>query len=156
MGSDDTSLTQSTVQKLEEGLLEKRLGGALGVGAVGDDHVELVLLLLEVFEAIANVLLDVRVLEANAHAWEVFLGHADDSLARVNLSHFYVQSKMLYLVNVAKSGLLDGRVLDDLAENTTVTTADNKDLLRVRVGVHGQVGDHFLVPGDQLEMVAMR
>ena len=90
MGGDDSSFAQSTVQKLEVGLLEKRLGRALGVGAVGDDHVELVLAVLEEFEAIADVHLDVRVLEANAHAWQVFLGNTDDGLARVNLDAFLI------------------------------------------------------------------
>lgn len=51
----------------------------------------------------------------------------------------------VYLVDVAEDGLLDGLVLDDLAEDTTVTTTDNQDLLGVGVGVHGQVGDHLLV-----------
>ena len=52
---------------------------------------------------------------------------------------------MVYLVNVAQGGLLDGLVLDDLTEDTTVTTTDDKDLLGVGVGVHGKVGDHLLV-----------
>ena len=63
---------------------------------------------------------------------------------------------MSYLVNVAKNGLLDRLVLDNLTKNTTVTTTNNEDLLWVRVGVHGQVGDHLLVPGNQLEMVLVR
>lgn len=36
-------------------------------------------------------------------------------------------------------------MLDDLTENTTVTTTDDKDLLGVGVGVEGKVGDHLLV-----------
>lgn len=50
-----------------------------------------------------------------------------------------------YLVNVAENSFLDRLVLDDLAEDTAVTTADDKDFLGVGVGVHGEVGDHFLV-----------
>lgn len=50
-----------------------------------------------------------------------------------------------YLVNVAEDGLLDGLVLDNLAQDTTVSASDNEDLLRVRVRVHGEVGDHLLV-----------
>jgi hypothetical protein len=45
-------------------------------------------------------------------------------------------------------------VLDNFAENTAVTTADDKDLLGVGVGVHGEVGDHFLVSTEKL--ISMR
>ncbi|KAJ0158712.1 hypothetical protein CTA2_11045 [Colletotrichum tanaceti] len=51
----------------------------------------------------------------------------------------------IHLVNVAKNGLLDTLVLDDLAENAAVTAADDEDLLGVGVRVHGEVGDHLLV-----------
>lgn len=50
-----------------------------------------------------------------------------------------------YLVNVAEDSLLDGLVLDDLTQDTTVTSTNDEDLLGVGVGVHGQVGDHLLV-----------
>jgi len=50
-----------------------------------------------------------------------------------------------YLVNVTEGGRLNTVVLDDLAEDTAVAAADDQDLLRVRVGVQGQVGDHLLV-----------
>lgn len=50
-----------------------------------------------------------------------------------------------HLVNVAEDGLLDALVLDDLAQHTTVTAADDEHTLGVRVGVHGEVGDHLLV-----------
>jgi hypothetical protein len=36
-------------------------------------------------------------------------------------------------------------VLDGFTEDTAVTTADDEDLLGVGVGVHGEMGDHFLV-----------
>lgn len=49
------------------------------------------------------------------------------------------------LINVAENGLLDGVVLDNLTENTAVTTANDKNLLGVGMGVHGKVGDHLLV-----------
>lgn len=80
MSGDDTALAQSIAQQLKVGLLEQRLGGALGVGAVGDDDIELVLAVLEELEAVANVDLDVGVLEADAHTGEVFLRDAYDSL----------------------------------------------------------------------------
>lgn len=36
-------------------------------------------------------------------------------------------------------------MLDDLTEDTSITTTDDEDLLWVGVRVHGQVGDHLLV-----------
>lgn len=38
-----------------------------------------------------------------------------------------------HLVNVTESDLLDGLVLENLSDDTTVTTTDNKDVLGVRV-----------------------
>ena len=87
MCGDDTSLTERIAQKLEVRLLEEALSGTLGVRAVSDDNIELVLALLEELETIANVDLDVGVLEANAHARKVLLGDTDDSL-RNNKPHF--------------------------------------------------------------------
>lgn len=52
---------------------------------------------------------------------------------------------MIYLVNVAKDGFLNTLVLDNLTQHTTITTTDDKNLLRVRVGVHGEMSDHLLV-----------
>jgi hypothetical protein len=125
---DDTTLAKSTVEQLEVGGLEKSLGRTLRVAGVGDDDIELVLLVLEELEAIANNGLSLGVLEADGHAGKVLLGEADDGL-----------------VNVAEDGLLDAVVLDDLTENTTVTTTDDENVLGVGVGVHGEVGDHLLV-----------
>lgn len=128
LGRNDTALSQGTLQQLEVRLLEQSLGGALRVGAVSDDNIELALLVVEELEAVTDVGRDVRVLVANSHTGQVFLGETDDGL-----------------VNVAEDGLLDTLVLDDLTEDTTVTTTDDEDLLGVGVGVHGQVGDHLLV-----------
>lgn len=50
-----------------------------------------------------------------------------------------------HLIDVAKNGLLNAIVLDDLTEDTSITTTDDEDLLWVWMGVHGQVGDHLLV-----------
>jgi len=51
----------------------------------------------------------------------------------------------MYLIDVAEDSLLDALVLDDLTQHTTVTAANDKDLLGLRVRVHGQVGNHLLV-----------
>ena len=50
-----------------------------------------------------------------------------------------------HLINVAENSLLNALVLDDLAQHSSVTTANDQDLLWVWVGEHGQVGDHLLV-----------
>lgn len=116
MGGDDTSLPQCAKQELKVRLLEETLGGTFWVTAVGDDDIKLSLPVLEELEAIADVGLDSRVLEPNRHAWEVLLAQSDDSL-----------------VNVAQDGLLDTLVLDHLPQNTTITSTNHKNLLRVGV-----------------------
>jgi len=136
LGGNDTAFTERTVEQLEVGLLEESLGGTLWVAGVGDDDIELALLVLEELEAVANDGGGLGVLEADRHAGEVLLGETDDSL-----------------VDVAEGGLLDTVVLDDLTEDTTVTTADDQDLLGVGVGVHSQVGDHLLVSALLLAIV---
>jgi hypothetical protein len=128
LGRNDTTLAESAVQQLEVWLLEESLGRALWVGGVGDDDIELVLLVLEELEAVANNGLGLGVVEANGHAGKVLLGETDDGL-----------------VDVAKHGLLDAVVLDHLTEDTTVTTTDDENVLGVGVGVHGKVSDHLLV-----------
>lgn len=130
LGRNDTTLAESTAQQLKVRLLEESLGGALWIGRVGDDDIELVLLVFKELEAVANDGLGLRVIKPDGHAGEVLLGETNDGL-----------------VDVAKNGLLDTVVLDDLAEDTTVTAADNKNILGVGVGVHGKVGDHLLVAG---------
>jgi hypothetical protein len=128
LGGDDAALAESALEQLEVGLLEEGLGGALGVGRVGDDDVELVLVVVEELEAIADVHLDLGVLVSDAHAGQVLLAEADDGL-----------------VDVAEHGALDAVVLDDLAQDAAVAAADDEDVLGVGVREHAQVGDHLLV-----------
>lgn len=128
MGRNDTTLAESTAQELEVWLLEESLGRALWVAGVGDDDIELVFLVLEELEAVTDNGLGLGVVEANGHAGEVLLRKTNNSL-----------------INVAEDGLLDTVVLDNLTEDTAVTTADNEDVLGVGVRVHGKVGDHLLV-----------
>ena len=128
MGGNDTSFPESVVHQLEVWLLEKTLSWTIWVTAVGDDNIKGVLVVVQELETVANVDLDLWVLEANRHSREILLGETDDGL-----------------VNVAKNGLLDALVLDNLTEDTTITTANDKNLLWVWVRVHGEVGDHLLV-----------
>ena len=137
MGGDDAALAQGALEELEVGLLEESLGGALGVGGVGDDDVELVLVVVEELEAVADVHLDLGVLVADAHAGQVLLAEADDGL-----------------VDVAEHGLLDTVVLDDLAQDAAVAAADDQHVLGVGVREHAQVGDHLLV-GELVALVAL-
>lgn len=125
---NDTALSESIMKKLEIRLLEQALCWALWVGAVGDDDIELALLLCKEFEAIANVGLDLGVLITDSHAGKVLLTETNDSL-----------------INVAEDGFLNTLVFDDLTENTTVTTTNDKNLLGAGVGVHGEMSDHLLV-----------
>jgi hypothetical protein len=137
LGGDDTAIAEGIVEELKVGLLEESLGGTLRVRGVGDDNIELVLVGLEELETVTDVLVGVGVLEADGHAGQVLLGETDDSL-----------------INVAKSGRLDGLVLDNLAQDTTVTTTDDENLLGVGVGVQSQVGDHLLV-GELITLGAL-
>jgi hypothetical protein len=49
------------------------------------------------------------------------------------------------LVNVTEGDSLDALVLEHLSDDTSVSTANNKHILRVRVRGHRQVRDHLLV-----------
>jgi hypothetical protein len=137
LSGNDTALTKSVVEELEVALLEESLGGTIGIGGVGDDDVELVLVVVEELEAIADVSLGLGVVEATGHGGEVLLGETDDSL-----------------VDVAEGSLLNTVVLDDLAEDTAVTTANDKNLLGVGVGVESEMGNHLLV-GELIALGAL-
>lgn len=128
MSSDDATLAEGVVEKLKVGLLEEALGRAFGVRRVGDDDIEGVLVVIEELEAVTNVDSALGVGKTSSHAGEELLGDTDNSL-----------------INVAKDGLLNTVVLDNLAENTAVTTTNDKNLLGVGVGVHGKVCNHLLV-----------
>ena len=85
LGGDNAAFSESSKEQLEVGLLEQALGRAFWVGRVGDDDIKAVLKVLQELEAISNVDLDLGVLVANGHSWEIFLGETDDSL-RTNLA----------------------------------------------------------------------
>lgn len=72
------------MQKLEVRLLEQGLGGAVRVRGVGDDDVESVLVLVEELEAVADVHLDLGVVETLGHAGEVLLREANNGLLFIN------------------------------------------------------------------------
>lgn len=80
LGGDNAALAEGVVEKLEVGLLEEGLGRALGVGRIGDDDVESVLVLVKELEAIANMDLNLGVVEARRHVGEELLREADNGL----------------------------------------------------------------------------
>lgn len=80
MSGNDTAFTQGVEQQLEIGFLEQGLCWSFWVRTVSDDDVKFVLAVCEELESIGHVHLYIRVLEADAHSWEVFFGDADDGL----------------------------------------------------------------------------
>lgn len=83
MSGNDAALTEGIVKKLEVGLLEQALGRAIGIGGVGDDDVESVLVVVEELEAVTDVDSALGVGEAGGHLGEILLGQARDSLEGV-------------------------------------------------------------------------
>jgi hypothetical protein len=53
--------------------------------------------------------------------------------------------RFAYLVDLADGDRLHARVLDDLANDTAITAADDEHMLRIRVREERQVSDHLLV-----------
>jgi len=51
----------------------------------------------------------------------------------------------MYLVDLTEDNLFDRIVLDNLAENATVTAANHQDLFRMRVCTQRQMRNHLLV-----------
>jgi hypothetical protein len=49
------------------------------------------------------------------------------------------------LINIAQHNLLNRVVLEHFSHNTTITSTNNKHLLRVGVTCHRKVADHLLV-----------
>jgi len=147
--SDDAAVPQGIVHQLEVRLLEQALSRALWVRRVGDDDVEAVLVVVQELEAVADVDLDLGVVVTRSHAGKVLLGEANDGL-QTHVSDMLSRETcgcfgVIDLVNVTQDCLLNALMLDNFTENTTVTAANDQDLLGVGVGVHGQVGDHLLV-----------
>jgi len=60
-----------------------------------------------------------------------------------------------HLVNVAKRDSLNGLVLEDFTNDTTVSTSDYKDILRVGVRCERQMRDHLLIPGMRAFVTAL-
>jgi hypothetical protein len=111
LGGDDTIVGKSVLHELEETLLEQGLGRSNGVGRVGDNNIKGVNLVFQVRETVANVNVNLGVLETNGHVRQVLLGNAGNSF-----------------VDFAENNFLNTFVLDDFTEDTTITATNNKDL----------------------------
>lgn len=145
LGRNDAALAKGVVEELEVRLLEEALSRTLGVRRVRDDDIKGVLVVVEKLEAVANVDSGLGVGETSSHLGEELLGDAGDSLLRVTTLFIASCNVETHLVNVAENSLLDAIVLDNLAENTTVTTTNDEHLFGVGVRVHGEVSNHLLV-----------
>ena len=106
------------MQELEVWLLEEHFGRSIWIAGVGDDDVKFALAIGQVLEAVLHESRHVRVLEAHRHSAQVLLAEPDDRL-----------------VDIHKNCLLHRLVLDDLSQYTAIAAANNKNLLRVWVGV---------------------
>jgi hypothetical protein len=111
LSGENTLLGKSILQKLEEIRTKERLGGTIGIRGISNNNIILVGLILQEFETITNVDLDLGVLETNGHVGKILLGNTRNSL-----------------INVNKSSFFNTLVLDNFTENTTITTTNDKNL----------------------------
>jgi hypothetical protein len=77
---NNATLLERSEEQLKIWLLEQALRWALWIGRIGNDNIELVLVVIEELEAVSNVNLDLGVLIRDGHAREVFLGETNDGL----------------------------------------------------------------------------
>lgn len=128
LGTEDTVLSEGLLNEGEVLLVEKGGSGSSGIRRVGDDNVELVLVLLDELKTITDVDGDALILVSDGGVGEELAGGINDDL-----------------INLANVELLDGRVASKLTEDTSITSSDDQNLLGVGVGEHGQVGEGLLV-----------
>lgn len=128
LGGHVTSLLERLLQQGKVRSFEEGGGRTNGVGRVGDDDVVLVLVLGQELEPVTDKDGNLGVLEDGRHVREVLLRDPDDGL-----------------VDITEGNVLDRVVLEDLSDDTTVTSTDDENVLGVRVRSHGQVGNHLLV-----------
>ena len=85
LSGDNSTFLKSSKEQLKVWFLEQALGWAFWIGRVGNDDVELILVVIQKLEAISNVCLDLWVLVADGHFWEILLRKTDHSLDLVNI-----------------------------------------------------------------------
>ena len=104
------------IQELEIGFLEKNLRWSLWVTAVCNNAVELVLVVFQILEAVHDQSLGLWAVESHCHVREELLGNAGHGF-----------------INIDQRGSLNRRMLDDLAQHTTVAATDDQNVFWVRV-----------------------
>src|SRR5437762_2669478 len=61
------------------------------------------------------------------------------------------------LINVTESSFFNTRMFNNLTKNTTISTANNQHLFRIRMRIHSEMSNHFLIPKINLHTsVALR
>ena len=73
LSSNHTARPESIIKQLEVGFLEEALRGTFRVGGIRNDDVERVLVVIQEFEAVADMDPGLRVLEAFCHAGQILL-----------------------------------------------------------------------------------
>ena len=129
-----TPLPQRLIQQLEIRLLEQTLGRPIRITRVRNNHIVLILMILQILKPIAHNHIDLLMLKPHTHSRQEFLTIPNNRL-----------------INIHQRGLLDTLVLDNLSQHAAVTAADDEHALGVRVRKESQVRDHFLVA----ELVAL-
>ena len=131
--------------ELEVRLLEEGGGGTDGVGRVGDDGIVCAGVFCEELEAVANVYSDARIREQRSHVRKILLGDSHNGLCTYCEFCFLYTRSRTHFINVAKDYSLDRVVLQDLPNDASVTSTDDKDFFRVGMARKREVCDHFLV-----------
>lgn len=122
--SEDAVLSERLLDVGEVGLIEELGRWACGVGGIGDDHVELVLVLLDELETVTNVDLNAGVLISDRRVGQVLLSSVDYDL-----------------IDLADVQLLNRRVAGELTQDSSVSSSNHQHLLGVGVCEHRQMGD---------------
>lgn len=147
LSGNHATFLERTEQQLKIWLLEQALCWSFWVGGVGDDHIKLVLVVIQELETISDVGADFRVFETDGHAWKVLLGETDNCLYEwSDMSQLTSHNLTLtHLINVAEDCFFNTFMFNDLTQDTAITSANDQDLLWVGVRIHGQMGNHLLV-----------
>lgn len=128
LSTEDTILSEGLLDEGEVSLIEESRSGSSGIRRVGDDNVELVLVLLDELETVTDVDLNAGILITDSGVGQELAGSINNDL-----------------INLADVELLNGRMLGELTKDTSVTSTDDQNLLGVGVGEHGQVSEGLLV-----------
>ncbi|CDN42600.1 hypothetical protein BN871_BO_00020 [Paenibacillus sp. P22] len=134
LGDEQAVVLQRLVDALVEAAREQVGRRADRLGGVDHDDVVLVLMVVDMHEAVVHMDLDAGVVQSGCDVRQIFLGVFND-----------------LAVDVDKHDPLDLLMLEDLAHDAAVAAADHEHLLRIRMRVEGRVSDHLMV--DELVLV---